>query len=317
MRSARWRLFALALIGGLLLAYATTLLSPRRYVATGGVLMPAGMLRVQYEADDARLAAALVQGFIRRHQNPLLVDPPLVTADDPSLALNLAFGGAGGLLLGVVLVRRRRQRPVRSENQLVEVLGASLLAPRPLAPHAHARQLLAHWFRRGRPVLAVVSADSGSGRTRAAAELARAFAAMGERTLLIDADLRSPRVHLEFGLPNRQGLADFLEGRQAALAHVSEHLSVMAAGRSGADPLELLSRPQGQALLGEAAQRYSVVLIDTPAAESGPDLQLFAAFGGGALVVARRAATPDGLARLRKLLSGCRARVVGTVIAAA
>jgi Mrp family chromosome partitioning ATPase len=57
-----------------------------------------------------------------------------------------------------------------------------------------------------------------------------------------------------------------------------------------------------------------VVLVDTPAAACGPDLQLFAAFGGGALVVTRRAASPHGLARLRLLLAGCKARVVGTVI---
>ena len=58
------------------------------------------------------------------------------------------------------------------------------------------------------------------------------------------------------------------------------------------------------------------MLVDTPAAACGPDLQLFAAFGGGALVVARRPASPHGLERLRKLLAGCKAQVVGTVIAA-
>ena len=119
-----------------------------------------------------------------------------------------------------------------------------------------------------------------------------------------------------FGLPNRGGLADFLEGRSASLAHCADNLSVLVAGRSGADPLELLSGPRVQALLAAAAQRYSVVLVDTPAAACGPDLQLFAAFGGGALVVARRPASPRGLERLRKLLAGCKAQVVGTVIAA-
>ena len=57
------------------------------------------------------------------------------------------------------------------------------------------------------------------------------------------------------------------------------------------------------------------MLVDTPPSASGPDLQLFAAFGGGALVVTRKAASPDKLERLRKLLAACRAQVVGTVIA--
>ena len=231
-----------------------------------------------------------------------------------SLAFNLAAAGMVGLAVGTAFLPSRR-RGLRSERQLVEVLGVPLLAARPLAPQALARQLLAHWFRRGRVVLPVVSAERGIGGTRAAGELARALAALGERTLLIDADFRSPAVHAEFGLPNRAGLIDFLEGRGAMLAHCSENLSVLVAGRAGADPLDLLSRPRMQALLAQAAQRYSVVLVDTPPSASGPDLQLFAAFGGGALVVTRQPASPDKLERLRELLAACKAQVVGTVIA--
>ena len=231
-----------------------------------------------------------------------------------SLAFNLAAAGMVGLTVGSAFLPSRR-RALRSENQLIEVLGVPLLAARPLAPQALAQQLLAHWFHRGRVVLPVVSAERGIGGTRAAVELARALAALGERTLLIDADFRSPAVHAEFGLPNRAGLIDFLEGRGAMLAHCSENLSVLVAGRAGADPLDLLSRPRMQALLAQAAQRYSVVLVDTPPSASGPDLQLFAAFGGGALVVTRQPASPDKLERLRKLLAACKAQVVGTVIA--
>ena len=231
------------------------------------------------------------------------------------MVANLVLAAVAGLAVGAALLPMRR-REVRSETQLVQVLGASLLAARPLVAHALSQQLLTHWFAGGRRVLPVVSAESGTGSTRTAAELARAFAAMGERTLLIDADFRAPGVHAEFGLPNKRGLAEFLNGGTASIAHCADNLSVLVAGRAGGDPLELLSGPRVQALLAAAAQRYSVVLVDTPAAACGPDLQLFAAFGGGALVVARRPASPRGLERLRELLAGCRARVVGTVIAA-
>lgn len=238
-----------------------------------------------------------------------------MTARLSPVAAHLVLAAVAGIAVGAAFLPSRR-REVRSENQLVEVLGIPLLAARPPAPHALAQQLLAHWFRRGRAVLPVVSAERGTGSTRTVAELGRALAALGERTLLIDADFRSPRLHAEFRVPNRRGLADFLEGRAASLTDCGDHLSVLVAGRSGADPLELLSGQRVQALLAAAAQRYRVVLVDTPAAACGPDLQLFAAFGGGALVVARRPASPHGLERLRKLLAGCRARVVGTVIAA-
>jgi Mrp family chromosome partitioning ATPase len=230
-----------------------------------------------------------------------------------SLAANLAVAGVAGVAVGSAFLPSRT-RQLRSETQLVQVLGAPLLAARPLDARALAAQLVEHWFRRGRAMLPLVSAERDTGRTRAAVQLAQALAAMGENTLLIDADFRSPGVHSELGLPNRAGLTDFLEGRGTALAHCGENLSVLVAGRSGADPLDLLSRPRMQALLAEAVQRYDAVLIDTPASACGPDLQLFAAYGGGARVVTRRSDRPAGLKRLRELLVPCKACIVCAVL---
>jgi Mrp family chromosome partitioning ATPase len=218
------------------------------------------------------LATALAYGaaafFIRKYTDPVLVAPPLL-------------GVAMGLVLSAFLLWRGGRQGLRSENELISVLGAPLLAARPLTP-GFSHQLLAHWFSRGRPLLAVVSATSGDGRTRVAAEL-----------------------------------ADFLEGRSVRLAHCADNLSVLVAGRSSADPLELLSRSRLQHLLAAAAKRYRVVLVDTPAAARGPDLQMFAAFAGGALVVTQHPAQAPALQRLRDLLACCKARVVGTVLSPA
>jgi receptor protein-tyrosine kinase len=229
----------------------------------------------------------------------------------------LLIGAAVGLFFGLLPLWRRQRIGLRSENELLVALGAPLLAARPLAPRDLSRQLLAHWFGCGRAVLAVVSPEKRDGGTGAAAELARAFAAMGEPTLLIDADLRAPTLHRAFGLRNRAGLADFLEGRQTRLARCADNLSVLVAGRASADPLELISRERLRHLLVAAAKRYRVVLIDTPAAARGPDLQLFAAFAGGALVVTTRGMEASRLERLRDLLAYARARVVGTVFSPA
>ena len=92
---------------------------------------------------------------------------------------------------------------------------------------------------------------------------------------------------------------------------------MLVAGRTAADPLELLSRPRMQDLLAAAAKRYRVVLVDTPAAAYGPDLQLSAAFAGGALVVVKQGSEAAALERLRDLLASCQARVVGTVLSPA
>lgn len=219
-------------------------------------------------------------------------------------------------LLGALLWRRKPA--LRSENELnavlgVPLLGVPLIAARPLAPQSLSQNLLDQWFDRGRSILALVSPESSDGGARTAVELAQSFARMGVPTLLIDADLRSPALHRAFGLRNRAGLGDLLEGRPVHLAHCAENLSVLVAGRRRAGPLELLSRPVLQDFLAAAASRYRVVLVNTPAARRGPDLQLFAAFGGGALVITRRPADPGTLQRLGDLLHGCRARVVGTV----
>jgi Mrp family chromosome partitioning ATPase len=312
----QWRLAALVL-AGVALASAAFVLSPQQYVARGGVLVPGGMLKAQYTAADPQAASALVAAFIGQQKNALLIDPPLVVPAAVFSGQDLVLGGVLVAVLALSLLWRRRQPALRSENELVEVLGLPVLAARPLQPGHLARQLLAHWFDRRRAVLAVVSPERRGARTRAAAELARVFAAMGEPTLLIDADLRSPGLHREFGLPNRAGLADFLEGRTARLAHCADHLAVLVAGRAHDDPLELLSRSRLQHLLAAAAKRYRVVLVDTPAAARGPDLQLFAAFAGGALVVTEHPAQAHALRRLGDLLAGCKARIVGTVLSPA
>jgi len=205
---------------------------------------------------------------------------------------------------------------MQGERDFVAVLGDPVMAVRPLRAELHrlhADQLLRHWFSRRR-LLPVVSAARGEGRTRLALELARSLASLGVRTLLVDGDLRAPRLHRELGLP-AHGLAEFLGGRELRLAQCAENLAVLAAGRAPAEPLEPLSSPRLRPLLAAAAARFGAVVIDTPAAHLGPDLQIFAAHAGGALVLARHGATGRGaLARLHASLRAASARVVGILL---
>src|SRR5690606_27796073 len=125
----------------------------------------------------------------------------------------------------------------------------------------------------------------------------------GERTLLIDADMRGTRQHQLFRIPNQYGLSSLLTGRVNGWAaerirHFSD-LSVIPAGATPPNPLELVSRPEFRDLLANEAQRFDVVLIDTPAAASSSDAQAIAARAGGALVLGRedrsRVEEPAGL----------------------
>jgi capsular exopolysaccharide synthesis family protein len=308
-----WRVATLVLAMGVAFGYCV--LTPPDCVITCGLTLPGGGFAIQFGAPDPYAAAALVRAVIQEHVGALLVDPSL--AASPGGATQGALAAAGALLLGGFALWRRRGPVARSGTEFVAELGESLLAARPVEPQQLSRLLLEHWFGPGRGALAVVSPENGKGHTLVVAELARALARDGVPTLLIDADLRAPRLHRAFGLRNRAGLADFLEGGRTRLQHCEQNLSVLVAGRAYGDPLELLSRRRMQELLAAAAKRYRVVLIDTPAAARGPDLQLSAAFAGGALVVATVSTKKSALARLRELLDFSKARVVGTVLSPA
>lgn len=324
---ARARLPLLAIAAGLAVAYVSTVAWPQPYAATARVMVPpAGhegsrVVKLEQAAGDAQAAAAAVREQLEPYlrDKAVLIDAPLVMRQRPSLGLNLAVGGSAGLALGLawLAARRRARRPVRSERELVQTLGEPLLALRPLGPQALRElcaRLLEHWFTPQRRLLAIVSAQPGEGRSRLAAQLAVALAAMGEKTLLIDGDFRAPALHRAFNLPNARGLADLLDERRASLADAGTNLSVMVAGKPRRDPLELLSRPRLGAFLAEASKHFRVVIIDTPAAARGPDFQMFAALAGGALVVtAQDSASARSLQSLRATLQRCAARLVGTV----
>ena len=180
-------------------------------------------------------------------------------------------------------------------------------------------QLLLHWFGTGRRTLAVVSAEPGDGRSYIAANLAVLFAQLGERTLLIDADLRFPRQHRLFRLMAGRGLAHALYARgmngSAEKVPYFENLFVLSAGAVPPNPSELLSRPEFATLLAEAGRQYSVVLVDTSAASRGSDAHMVAVRAGGALLIARHNRSRLGdLQRLRGAIVRGGAQLAGAVL---
>jgi protein-tyrosine kinase len=144
-----------------------------------------------------------------------------------------------------------------------------------------------------RPALAVLSPNSGDGKSYFAANLASAFAQLPGRTLLIDADMRNPRQHEIFNLDEQSGgLAAILSGRAAtkAIRSVKElpNLFVLPAGTTPPNPLELLERPALGLMLKELKTKFDRIIVDTPAASHGTDGAVTAAKCGAALIVARQ-----------------------------
>jgi chain length determinant protein tyrosine kinase EpsG len=182
-------------------------------------------------------------------------------------------------------------------------------------------QLLMRWFNpeAGRRTLALTSAAAREGRSFIAANLAVVFSQLGQRTLLIDADFRSPRQQSIFNVPDRFGLSSALSGRSdlSVALPVSglTGLSVLPAGPVPPNPLELLSRASFAALLAKAQCEYDVILIDTPALADYADAQCVAFRAGDALFVAREHHSRIALSELAaRQISDAAARIVGTVM---
>jgi protein-tyrosine kinase len=180
-------------------------------------------------------------------------------------------------------------------------------------------QLMLRWFMRGRKALVVVGVDSGDGASLLAANLAVVFSQLGERTLLVDANLRRPRLHEVFALEQRQGLSDVLAGR-ATLDCVSVvdsfvDLSVLGAGTLPPNPQELLSRPSFASLNLQLEERYDVVLYDVAAVDAGSDAFVAAARAGGVLLVVKKNKTQlADINAMREQMERSGAEVVGSVM---
>ncbi|RQO34098.1 chain length determinant protein tyrosine kinase EpsG [Herminiimonas sp. KBW02] len=155
-------------------------------------------------------------------------------------------------------------------------------------------QLVMRWFGSGaqRSALAITSAERGDGRSYIAANLAVLFSQLGQRTLLIDADMRRPRQHKLFGIENRSGLSGILSGRNAATdvqrIEALMDLSVLPSGVLPPNPQELLGRGAFPQMLRDFSTEFDVILIDTPPDYDYADGQTAAARAGAALVVARK-----------------------------
>jgi chain length determinant protein tyrosine kinase EpsG len=182
-------------------------------------------------------------------------------------------------------------------------------------------QLMVRWFtgEEERRTLVVASPGRGEGRSYLAANLAVVFSQLGEHTLLIDADMRNPRQHLLFNLENRSGLSSILSNRGEVndVRRIPSFmdLSVLSAGPVPPNPQELLGRPLFAKLLGEMANEFDVIIIDTPAAAEYADVQTIAMRASGALLLARAQETRmSDLRGLARTLGDSGVVMVGSIL---
>jgi chain length determinant protein tyrosine kinase EpsG len=179
--------------------------------------------------------------------------------------------------------------------------GADLVvAVEPYGPQAEAfrdlrSKIMANDAAQGRQPLAVVSPDHGDGRTYVAANLAVTFSQLGERTVLVDGNLRDPGLHKVFGLKERASLSDLLNGRRPAKPFDRSAdlpgLFIMQVGAPPPNPLELLQQPMFGILLRELQREFDRVIVDTPPARHTADARVIAATCRQSVLVGRHGKT--------------------------
>lgn len=231
----------------------------------------------------------------------------LLTDDDVRFALSVQFGYP------------YLPRESNLSRELVAAYQPSSIQVEQL--RALRSQLMLRWFDIGtdRRGLAVVSASPMEGRSYLAANLAIVFSQLGERTLLIDADMRSPRQHKLFNLGKRAGLSDMLAGRAGpeAVVNISalQDLSVLPAGAIPPNPQELLGRHEFSKLLQSLGEDFRIIIIDTPSAGECADAHTVAVRAGAALMVARQ--NKSSVPQMAKFTQGLRefgVTLVGSVL---
>lgn len=151
-------------------------------------------------------------------------------------------------------------------------------------------------FLRGLPTpvrsLTISSAEPGDGKSTIALNLAQAAAAMGQRVLLVDADLRHPQIHHLLGLPNQYGLSELVTTAVNVRDTIQQvpgraNLMVLTAGQVAADPGEILTAPRMLALMDRFLVAFDLVIYDTPPLVGLADSSLVAAHTHGLALVVR------------------------------
>lgn len=138
--------------------------------------------------------------------------------------------------------------------------------------------------------ITITSSIANEGKSKVAANLAAAIAGLGQRVLLIDADMRVPYQHQFWKLPLKKGLSDLLAGK-AKFTQISwtvmDNLDVLTSGSRPPNPLSCLESKQMKSLLEEVSRSYDFVIIDTPPILVAPDPLAVGNMTDGVLLISR------------------------------
>jgi polysaccharide biosynthesis transport protein len=310
-----------------------------------------------YDGLSQKLKEAGVLASLRS-SNIVVVDParPSDRPARPILLLNLGLGLVGGLLFGVVgaVVAENLDETISSPEQAEEISLVSSLgfvprwkrlleAKKPSKshellspgagvlilgqPHSQAaeayrglRTSIMQSLRAAEcNVLLVSSAFPEEGKTTTSINCAAAFAQQGLRVLLVEADLRRPKLCNQLNLTSTTGLSSLISGETSSGLPLKmpglPSLSIIPAGPRSGYPAELLGSRKAKALITQWRSEYDYVFIDSPPVLSVTDGAVLAPFCDGVIIVVRSGiTTKKSLTRAMELFRRTQTRIVGTVL---
>jgi len=302
---------------------------------------------LQSEYQLARIAESVDAGQVQMIDEATL--PTFAVA--PNRKRAITYSALVGLLLGFVLAFAldRLDDSVKSPDELRDHMDLPMLGLIPairldrngrrssdatsgrLITHVDPRSPVAEAYRSMRTNLAfaraqqspqaivVASPGPSDGKSTTAANLAITFAQQGQRTLLVDADLRRAVLDRAFSVPRSPGLTEIIVGESTLddATHATEiaNLFILASGRFPPNPAELLGSTRMQEILRDAKTRFDVVLLDSPPLLAVTDAAVLATMVDGVVLVIRTERTKrDAVRRAISHVRSVRGRLLGAVL---
>ncbi|MCY1044365.1 polysaccharide biosynthesis tyrosine autokinase [Corallococcus sp. bb12-1] len=300
----------------------------------------------RYEDVLKRLKDVELSGLLRTSNVRVLDEArPVLVPVRPHTRRNLLVGWVMGLLLGLVaaVLLEFLENTVASQADVEEGLGLAFLGvvprmesgreqgERDLYVHRSPRSAVAECCRAVRTnllfmspdepckTLVVTSSGPQEGKSTTCINLGVAMAQSGNRVLLLDTDMRRPRLHRAFGVPNDFGISSLVVGEgsldKAVKSTEVPNLFVLPCGPLPPNPAELLHTRAFKDLLRAASEKFDRVILDSPPLNAVVDAAVLATQADGVVMVFKAGKTDRGAAkRALRSLADVQARMFGAIL---
>lgn len=304
----------------------------------------------KYNILRSRLSTSEITGrmntqSIPTHVKPLDLARPPTNPVSPSMRKNVAIAALLSLFLGVGLIFFSvfLDRTVKTTADAQQAAGAPVLGfipildmandnrTRDLYVHEHPKSLIAESCRalrtnilfsgaeRPLKTLLVSSANQREGKTTSCIYLGTTMAQSGQRVLLVDTDMRRPRLHESLGVPRQHGLSNLILGDENYddVVKTTEipNLFVLPCGPLPPNPAELLMTQRFQAVLEQLSSRFDRVILDSPPVQAVTDAVVLSKLVDGVVLVVRADKTlRDDVRRSSRLIRGVKGWISGVIV---